>query len=228
MRGKLHLISAALFLASASLLSAQAQPIDGLFGTVEIKSDNLSALPQWNRVIKSFSELKKSADACDQDILKCSSQQMTLWRTKIQELEYAKPRTKVREINQFINKWQKLSDPDAYNAEDYWATPLEFLTRGGDSEDFAIMKYVSLKELGIPPEKMRIVVTNDVLRGKNHAVLSLKANNKQFVLDSQTDTVLSEDRVKYYIPFYSANEKSRWAHIPGHIARMGNIEGIKQ
>ncbi|MBE7638120.1 hypothetical protein GUA87_14780 [Sneathiella sp. P13V-1] len=200
---------------------------NGLFGTTEIPSRNLDALPQWKRVISSFPELEKAAAECDRDILRCGSQQMTLWRTKIQELEHASLNQKVREVNRFINKWQIAKDQDLYKQADHWAAPLDFLPNGGDSEDFAIMKYVSLKELGVKPENMRLVVTNDVLRGQTHTILGLTAAGKTYILDSQNDSVLEEGLVKYYVPFYSANETTRWAHIPGHLARQGNVGGNK-
>ncbi len=210
-----------------SIGSASAQTQGGLFGTTEFEASTLEALPQWQQVISTFSDLKAAARSCDDDILKCSSQQMTLWRTKIQELEHAATSLKIREINSFINRWQNASDQDLYGQDDHWAAPLDFIKKGGDSEDFAIMKYVSLKELGINPSQMRIAVTSDVLRGQTHTILAVKFGGKTLVLDSQNDSVLADDLINYYVPFYSANETTRWAHIPGHIAE-GSVGGIKQ
>ncbi|WP_169570193.1 transglutaminase-like cysteine peptidase [Sneathiella limimaris] len=208
--------------------NSNAQDADGLFGTLEIASSDLQALPQWRRALASFSDLKKAAKACDEDILKCNSQQMTLWRTKIQELEHSPKSIIMRQINQFVNKWQHNSDWATYRHQDYWASPLEFLTVGGDSEDFAIMKYVSLKELGFSSEQMRIVVTRDVLRGVTHTILSVQLNNKSYVLDSQTDTVFQEKFIKYYVPLYSLNETTRWAHIPSQYIAASNAARIDQ
>jgi len=220
-----------LTLAASALLSgapAAAQAPTGLFNTLEIPSSNLTALPQWQHVRQGFAPLAKRARLCDQDIQECKSQQMTLWRTKIQELEHAEDMVKLRQINGFINKWQKASDQDIYQQKDYWATPLEFIINGGDSEDFAIMKYVSLKELGISPDAMRIVVTNDVLRGVTHTILTVKLNTKTYILDSQNNTVLEQEFVKYYVPFYSVNETTRWAHIPQQISSLGDAAGTKK
>jgi len=199
----------------------------GLFGTIEIPSNNLSALPQWKRVIKDFEKSKKAARLCDQDIQKCASQQMTLWRAKMQELESSRETAKILEINRFINKWRHISDFKNYQSKDYWASPLEFMTNGGDSEDFAIMKYISLKELGISPSNMRIVVTNDVLRGRTHTILSVHFNKKRYILDSQSNSILQEQFVKYYVPFYSVNETTRWAHVPEQASLLKAPEGKK-
>ncbi|GLQ06188.1 hypothetical protein GCM10007924_14090 [Sneathiella chinensis] len=217
------------FALAASLLmagSAQANtmadipPPDGLFGTVEIPSRDLQALPQWTRVIGDFKKSDRAARLCDQDIQKCASQQMTLWRAKIQELTEAERSTQLREINRFINKWRHVSDMENYGHADYWASPLEFITNGGDSEDFAIMKYISLKELGVPVANMRIVVTSDVLRGQNHTILYVRENGRRLVLDSQNDTVQQEKNVKYYVPFYSVNETTRWAHVANEATEI--------
>ena len=207
---------------------ASAQNSDGLFGSLEIASQDLSALPQWTRALEGTLDLDRASQKCDEDILKCASQQMTLWRTKIQELEHVDKSIKMRQINRFINKWQHSTDDAIYGKEDYWATPLEFITNGGDSEDFAIMKYISLRELGFSALQMRIVLTNDVLRGTTHTILSVKLNSKSYILDSQNDTVLQEEFVKYYVPLYSVNETTRWAHIPSQFSSLGDAAGAKQ
>ncbi|MFC4273432.1 hypothetical protein GQF03_06565 [Sneathiella chungangensis] len=187
---------------------------EGLFGMVEISSDNLAALPRWLEVMSSFPELAKAASKCDDRIEDCQSQQMTLWRTKIAELQRTNRRAQLQEINRFLNGWKHIQEEDAAATSDDWATPLQFLSNGGRSRDFAIMKYVSLKELGFDPDSMRIVVANDVLRNKDHAVLSVSLRGKRYVLDSLNDTILEERLVNYYVPLYSVNEKRRWAHIP--------------
>lgn len=226
----LYLFGLAVCITTASCKAPVASEIDvnGLFGTIEIPSNNLDALPQWSRVIDNFDKSRKAALLCDKDIQKCTSQQMTLWRAKIQELEDAENSIKIREINKFINKWRRVSDFENYDQEDYWATPLEFITFGGDSEDFAIMKYISLRELGISASKMRIVVTNDVLRGVNHTILSVHSGKRRFVLDSQNDTVLQEQLIKYYVPFYSVNETTRWAHVPRQAAALVDAGGVEK
>ncbi|MEH6545887.1 MAG: transglutaminase-like cysteine peptidase [Sneathiella sp.] len=213
-----------LFALSVSLLLAPTKTadadvtVDGLFGTVEIISDNLNALPQWKHVIGSFEEIAIEAKKCDLKIEDCQSQQMTLWRAKISELRTSSKRNQVQQINRFLNSWRKRTDTENYAVTDYWATPLEFMENGGDSEDFAIMKYISLKELGFPPANMRVVVTNDVLRNNVHTVLSVRIGNGIYILDDLNDSVLNESFAQYYLPLYSVNEQNRWAHIPKTVS----------
>ena len=56
------------------------------------------------------------------------------------------------------------------------------------------------KELGIPPETMRIVVLRDTIRNLAHAVLVVYMNDNAYVLDNLSNAVLSHTRFKHYSP----------------------------
>lgn len=62
---------------------------------------------------------------------------------------------KLTQINNFINRNIVFeNDFGIWQQSDYWATPLETIGQGrGDCEDFAIIKYVSLRMVGIPAKK---------------------------------------------------------------------------
>ena len=62
---------------------------------------------------------------------------------------------KLQITNDALNQLPWLTDREKYNQEDYWATPIETITTfGGDCEDIAIAKYMMLRVLGIPREKL--------------------------------------------------------------------------
>jgi predicted transglutaminase-like cysteine proteinase len=55
----------------------------------------------------------------------------------------------LQKVNDFFNKIPYLTDQEHWGVPDYWATPAEMVASwGGDCEDYAIAKYMSLKELG--------------------------------------------------------------------------------
>ncbi|MCB1551178.1 MAG: transglutaminase-like cysteine peptidase, partial [Alphaproteobacteria bacterium] len=74
-------------------------------------------------------------------------------------------------VNTLLNKVKYIGDSRNWGKSDYWETPVEFLTRGGDCEDFAIAKYVSLRALGVPESLLRIAVVKDLEKGIPHAIL---------------------------------------------------------
>ncbi len=66
---------------------------------------------------------------------------------------------------------------------DKWLAPAEFVARGGDCEDYAIAKYLTLKALGVADDDMRIGVFADPLRVAGHAVLIVRHGGREWVLD---------------------------------------------
>ena len=120
----------------------------------------------------------------------------------------------LRTVNTFFNKWPYRLDEDIYGVSDWWATPQEFLKNSGDCEDYAISKYFALRELGFPPEDLRIVILKDRIRNIGHAVLAVYADNEVHVLDNVTDMIFPHTKYRHYVPQYSLNERARWAHIP--------------
>jgi predicted transglutaminase-like cysteine proteinase len=103
--------------------------------------------------------------------------------------------------------------PPNYGADDYWASPLEFLRNSGDCEDYAIIAYVTLKTLGFDIDSLRFVVLHDKVRDEAHAVLAVYLDDKIYTMDSLVDGVLTQDRFQSYVPQYSVNETTLWAHI---------------
>lgn len=98
---------------------------------------------------------------------------------------------------------------------DYWVWPNLFLKKSGDCEDYAIVKYFTLKELGIDTDKLRIVVLRDTLRRLSHAVLAVYMDNDIVILDNISNAILPQGRLRHYVPQFSFNEKARWAHMRG-------------
>lgn len=90
------------------------------------------------------------------------------------------------------------NDADIYKTDDYWATPLETLAnKKGDCEDFAILKYYALRALGVPAERMYMVIVGDAGTGKaNHATLVIDVGEKSTLtrLEERLRAALPADR----------------------------------
>jgi predicted transglutaminase-like cysteine proteinase len=141
------------------------------------------------------------------------------WRKIITEASKLNRRDKLTAVNDFFNRWPYKEDRELYGLNEYWATPREFMTRSGDCEDFAIAKYYALRELGFAEEDMRVVILMDEIRGIGHAVLAVYRDDDILILDSLSNLILPHERYKHYVPQYSMNETTRWAHIGGFEKR---------
>jgi predicted transglutaminase-like cysteine proteinase len=208
----LLLIGTALGIQPAATAGAQTTP-PRLMGTVEIPSAYLAALPQWTRVLEKLDRERPNIARCDDEADACASAKMIAWRAKVQEMKSLAPIDRLREANLFVNTWPATANREADSVEDEWASPLEFLQKSGGSENFAIMKFFTLRDAGFPADALRIVVAKDVLRNKPHTFLAAYHENRIYILDNVSNTIFTQDRTNYYVPFYSVNETTRWAHL---------------
>ena len=192
--------------------AASAQDQFGLLGSLEFRTGSIEAIPQWTGVLDRIAAQRAVYAACDRG--DCPQPGVQAWRRQVADLASADPLQQLDAINRFANRAMPyLEDIQNYGRSDYWASPLEFFDRSGDCEDFAILKFVSLLELGFTNDQMRIVVVEDVLRRLPHAVLSVQIDGQFYILDSLIDVVLPHERATQYAPQYSVNMTTRWAHI---------------
>ncbi|TQV81590.1 transglutaminase-like cysteine peptidase [Denitrobaculum tricleocarpae] len=185
----------------------------GIFNTIEFRSKSFKALPQWRRVLDQFKRERKAFLACTNDAANCSSEVQKSWREIILEARDLDRAAKLNAVNRYFNRWPYKLDKEVFGVNEYWASPVEFMTRSGDCEDFSIAKYFALKELGFTQEEMRIVILMDRIRNIGHAVLAIYEKNDILVLDSLSNVILSHSKYKHYLPQYSMNETTRWAHF---------------
>lgn len=176
-----------------------------LFGTVEIARP-VETLPIWTDVLQR--NAKEPIFLPEKYFNKT-----TTWKNLRDKATGKTPLQQLQLINEFWNKWTYKEDRVNWNKADYWAIPAQFLKKSGDCEDYSIIKYYTLKELGFDPQKMRIVVLRDTLTGQAHAVLAVYLENDVYILDNLSSVVLSHKRLAHYTPQYSVNEFKRWQHI---------------
>jgi predicted transglutaminase-like cysteine proteinase len=119
----------------------------------------------------------------------------------------------IRTVNDFFNRLRFVSDKKHWGRTDYWATPVEFLaTNGGDCEDFSIAKYFTLRELGVPDEKLRITYVKALRLNQAHMVLAYypTPESEPLILDNLTNRIRPASRRRDLLPVYSFNGKNLW------------------
>jgi predicted transglutaminase-like cysteine proteinase len=177
----------------------------GLFGTTEIQSFDLNKFPKWRGALARFAEELRS---CNES--RCG---LGEWNQLVASLRGRDVSMQLALLNLHVNRYSYVEDRINWRQLDYWATPLQFLARsGGDCEDFAITKYLVLRELGVEPDDLRIVIVRDRLRGIAHAVLAVYVDGRALILDNQRDDVVVAELVRNYVPVYSLNERGWWLH----------------
>lgn len=115
--------------------------------------------------------------------------------------------------NNFFNQVPYANDQQNWRVDDYWATPTEMLgSYGADCEDYAIGKYFTLKEFGVPAEKLRITYVRALNLGESHMVLAYypTPDADPLILDNLRSDIRPASQRPDLEPVYSFNDDDLW------------------
>lgn len=148
------------------------------------------------------------------------TQNVQQWRSLLRQAQGLPEPEKIKRVNAFFNhRIAFREDAEIWGAADYWATPLETLGRAsGDCEDFTIAKYVTLKLLDVPIERMRLIYVRAKIGGPHssisqaHMVLGYYATPGQepLVLDNLITDIRPASRRSDLQPVFSFNSDGLW------------------
>jgi predicted transglutaminase-like cysteine proteinase len=96
-------------------------------------------------------------------------------------------------VNRHYNGFPYQADRAAGGSSDRWASPLVFLQRSGDCEDFALAKYLTLRMLGVSETAMAVLLLRDRSNGRDHAVLLVRDGARGIVLDNLRELATLDD-----------------------------------
>jgi len=142
------------------------------------------------------------------------------WRRMMAAAQEVDEVERLSRVNAFFNRRIAFEDDIVvWKQPDYWATPLETMGRAaGDCEDFAIAKYMSLRLLGIPAEKLRLIYVRARIGGAQsnvsqaHMVVGYFATpgGEPLVLDNLIGEVRPAARRTDLVPVFSFNSEGLW------------------
>lgn len=174
-----------------------------LFGATEKRSTSLKAFDKWTGMFKRFNASLNSPNA---------QGEIKKLQRNLEGLKGLSLPKMATSVNNMMNKKRYISDKANYGKNDYWATPVEFFQRGGDCEDFAIAKYTALRALGVPENRLRIAIVQDLQKNIPHAVLIVYTDQGPMILDNQIKSAIKAEKVSHYKPIFSINQEAWWLH----------------
>jgi predicted transglutaminase-like cysteine proteinase len=184
-----------------------------LFGTEETQSENFQPFEKWTSAVDKMAKERAN--------LEQFKTQFKKWLDFLDTLKDKDQETQISEVNKLMNQSDYVTDPVNWGVSDYWESPGEFLAKFGDCEDYAIAKYMALKYLGFPADKMRIVAVKDLNLKVGHAILAVYFPDNIMILDNQIKIVVDSRKIRHYEPVYSINEKAWWRHRASGSAPTG-------
>ncbi len=175
-----------------------------LLASKEKTSSDLKAFTKWQDMFKRF-EAQLNQNRSQPQIQALKAQLTPLVGLSLDQ--------KINKVNRIMNAKRYITDNKNWGTSDYWATPLEFMQRGGDCEDYAIAKYTALRMLGVNEDQMRIAIVQDTVKNIPHSVLVVYTDNGPKILDNQNKAVVSGTDYHRYRPIYSINRYAWWYHM---------------
>lgn len=145
------------------------------------------------------------------------------WRKLVEDSRPAAAPEKLKRVNEFFNRRIQFLFDDAqiWGQSDYWATPLETLSKGkGDCEDFTIAKYFTLLEAGLPNDKLRLIYVKARIGGaassvtQAHMVLAYysEPDAEPLILDNLITDIRPASRRPDLQPVFSFNSQGIWSN----------------
>ncbi len=190
-------------LISATQEFAKVSAYPALLGTAEKRDQNLKAFTKWTGM---FSRFERELNVAGNAAL------VNEWQTQLDRFQGQSMKQMVNAVNKLMNEKPYVLDQNNWGQSDYWATPVEFLKRGGDCEDYAIAKYVALRSLGMPEERLRVAIVQDTLKNIPHAVLVAYTDEGAYILDNQNKGLVDAEVAGRYKPIFSINRQAWWLH----------------
>lgn len=146
------------------------------------------------------------------------------WQALLASAKSAPESEKLKRVNDFFNRNIGFDeDLSIWQQTDYWATPLEAVGKGrGDCEDFSIVKYYTLRQLGIPVSKMRLIYVKARQAGgqRAHMVLAYYSSPsaEPLVLDNLDPAIRPASKRTDLSPVFSFNSQGIYAGVAGNAA----------
>jgi len=114
-------------------------------------------------------------------------------------------------VNRWVNENVKpMTDMDHWGVIEKWSLPTDGY---GDCEDYVLLKRKMLVDAGWPREALLITVVRDK-KGEGHAVLTVKTDQGEFILDNQNETVVAWTETGYrFVKRQSQSDPNVWVSL---------------
>lgn len=149
-----------------------------------------------------------------------AAESVAAWRRLIAEATDSDEIEKLARVNTFFNRKIRFEDDIVvWGEQDHWASPLELMGKGaGDCEDFSIAKYMTLRLLGVPAERLRLIYVRAQIGGAQsgisqaHMVVGYFPTpaDEPLVLDNLISDIRPAARRPDLFPVFSFNSEGLW------------------
>jgi predicted transglutaminase-like cysteine proteinase len=179
------------------------------FGLVTFRAPEGLLWVKWRKLNTELEAEARVLSQCRADPKHCANPTAQKYLDLIDESRNLPDHAKIDRINRAINAAVRYtSDQDQHGVPDLWTAPLATLSAGkGDCEDYAIAKYVALREAGFSTGDLRILLVNDRIAREHHAVVGVRQNGRWLMLDNRHEVLLEQKDVWNFTPLFALDQQ---------------------
>lgn len=191
-----------------SITSAHAQAgADEPFGLSTVSVAEAAMAATWKELLVEINNDLSIVAKCREQFQSCSSPAAVTFATIAKEGDRYEGLARIGHLNRAANF--AIRTLDSAHADDEWRSPLAILSRGiGDCKHHALLKYAMLREIGVSPDALKIIVVEVRSTHQLHAILAVRAEKGGWlVLDNRTLVLVeSSMALNYYDPLYELDQ----------------------
>jgi predicted transglutaminase-like cysteine proteinase len=186
---------------------SSASRADEPFGLALFRAPEGLLWRKWRTVRQEMASDAAAIEAC-RGTAACASDTARRFLALAEAARAVEGRARLAEVNRSVNQAIRYTTHlMQYGTPDLWSAPLATLGSGrGDCEDYAILKYALLRETGVAPADMKIVLLRDNQRREDHAVLAVMSGGEWMVLDNHLRIPVAARELTHYAARYALSE----------------------
>jgi predicted transglutaminase-like cysteine proteinase len=214
---------------------------DDPFGLLTFVAPEGQLWTKWRKLEIEIEAEKPALARCRADAKNCSPA-AARFSAIIDDAGKLKGRARIDAVNRRVNAAIRYrSDWVQWGVADRWSAPLDnngkgsFDTGLGDCEDYAIAKYVALREAGVATGDLRLLLVHDKSARLDHAVLAARHDGRWLMLDNRHNVLLENKDAWFFTPLFALDAQgvklfaAPYAAQPSaHLAAAGPANGAAQ
>ena len=180
---------------------------DGPFGLYQFRAPDGAIWTKWRAIEADMTMEAAELARCRADSESCSLAAARFLRLA-DSARLAGGRKALTIVNEGLNaaiRYQ--SDMAHHGVIDKWSAPLATLKDGvGDCEDYAIAKYIALRQAGLAAHDLRILLVRDTISAQDHAVVAARHDNHWLILDNRWSGLADAGALSRLVPRFALGD----------------------
>jgi predicted transglutaminase-like cysteine proteinase len=177
--------------------------IDEPFGLSTMPAAQTAIRATWKELLIEITNDLSIINTCRENPQSCSSLAAINFVNIAKAGERHEGLARIGHLNRAVNLAIRAVNTDE------WKSPLAILSSGtGDCKHYAVLKYAMLRELGVSPDFLKIIVVEVRSIHQQHAILAVRTEEGRWLLLDNRTLMLVESSMAldYYDPLYELDQ----------------------